>query len=96
MPVHAAGIRRDPPGSFFLVSENEKQGFENGLTNVSSHPDRTTLHHQQSRLTTRAATTGCLSIPRIQRAAKNVVDGFGNHHGCGHIGLDVKHGTCFL
>ena len=63
------------------------------LTNISSNADWGSFHNDEGRLATRASTASRLPVPRVQCAAKDIINGLGNHHGGRNIGLDVENGA---
>jgi hypothetical protein len=62
-------------------------------TNVSSHSQSTGSEGNQSRFTPRSAARSQITVARVDRTTKKIIDRLGDHHRSGDIGLHVEHGT---
>lgn len=63
-------------------------------TNVCPDADAAASEGDQGRFTTRGTPRGEIAVARVDGSTEDIVDGFRDHHGRGHVGLAVEDGAC--
>jgi hypothetical protein len=92
IPVHAAGIRREPPIADPSVTRLTR--IFHTRTNISSNTERASTKCNQSRFASRRTTGGQRPVQRVHCSSKYIVDCLGYHHRCRNVGFDIEDCAC--